>query len=228
MHHSGVLSSFGDGDDVSVIEAIERAARRNVPIDIVVMSFGAYAADDDAAPPMAYTIRRVLSRRPRHRLRRQQRVDVEAVLPRRAPGGRRRRRPRRAGAGVVLQLRRLGRRLRPGASTWSARSSCDSTTASMPIEPASSTSSAAGRRGAAPASPRRRSPVSWPRRCTSNGGTASEAWRRLRRARQKFRCPTSARLQRLILVGPQQWLPGNHFRGRGRLSVREHAVMIGR
>jgi subtilisin family serine protease len=55
-----VLSSFGDGDDVSVIAAIERAQREiEVPIDIVVMSFGAYSPDD-APPPMAYTIGRVL------------------------------------------------------------------------------------------------------------------------------------------------------------------------
>jgi subtilisin family serine protease len=59
-----VLSSFGDGDDVSVIAAIERAvwtARANrQPIDIVVMGFGAFSADD-APPPMAYTIGRLLA-----------------------------------------------------------------------------------------------------------------------------------------------------------------------
>ena len=64
IHARGVLSSFGDGDDVSVIAAIERAARAaeqdRQPIDVVVMSFGAFSADD-APPPMAYTIGRLLS-----------------------------------------------------------------------------------------------------------------------------------------------------------------------
>ena len=59
VHHAGVLSSFGDGDDVSVIAAIQRAHAWGVPIDIVVMSFGAYSIGD-RPPPMTATIRRLL------------------------------------------------------------------------------------------------------------------------------------------------------------------------
>ena len=55
----GVLPSFGDGDDVSVIAAIERADGRDVPIDIAVMSFGAYSIGD-RPPPMTATINRLL------------------------------------------------------------------------------------------------------------------------------------------------------------------------
>ena len=59
-----MLSSFGDGDDVSVIHAINRAVRwfagREERIDIVVMSFGAYGVDDKP-PPMVATIARRLS-----------------------------------------------------------------------------------------------------------------------------------------------------------------------
>lgn len=58
VHHSGVLTSYGDGDDASVIAAIERAVRRLAAkdcYDIVVMSFGTYGAQDEA-PPLADAI----------------------------------------------------------------------------------------------------------------------------------------------------------------------------
>lgn len=65
IHHAGVLSSFGDGDDASVTSAIERALRRfrrrDEHIDIVVMSFGSYAAAD-APTPMSEAIGRLLRR----------------------------------------------------------------------------------------------------------------------------------------------------------------------
>jgi subtilisin family serine protease len=65
IHHAGVLSSYGDGDDASVTSAIERALlrfrRRHEHIDIVVMSFGSYA-DSDQPPPMTEAIRRLLRR----------------------------------------------------------------------------------------------------------------------------------------------------------------------
>ena len=46
---SGVLSSFGDGDVAEVIAGLHAglAAQPDQPIDIVVMSFGAFFADDD-------------------------------------------------------------------------------------------------------------------------------------------------------------------------------------
>ena len=49
IHHRGVLTSYGDGDDASVIMGIERALadRATHPIDLVVMAFGTYA------PPVA-------------------------------------------------------------------------------------------------------------------------------------------------------------------------------
>lgn len=62
IHHRGVLTSYGDGDDASVIRAIERATRRVAPaneIDIVVMAFGTHCAND-RPPPMAGAIRRLL------------------------------------------------------------------------------------------------------------------------------------------------------------------------
>ena len=60
IHHRGVLTSFGDGDYVSVIVVIERAMRATPDdIDIVVMAFGTYGTDD-RPPPMAGAIRRLL------------------------------------------------------------------------------------------------------------------------------------------------------------------------
>jgi subtilisin family serine protease len=60
IHHRGVLTSYGDGDDASVLAAIERAV--GVPgatFDIVVMAFGAYAAGQDP-PAMARALRALL------------------------------------------------------------------------------------------------------------------------------------------------------------------------
>ncbi len=65
IHHAGVLSSYGDGDDASVTSAVERSLQRfrarNEHIDIVVMSFGSYA-DSDRPPPMTDAINRLLRR----------------------------------------------------------------------------------------------------------------------------------------------------------------------
>ncbi|HET9665464.1 MAG TPA: S8/S53 family peptidase, partial [Desertimonas sp.] len=48
VHTAGVLSSFGDGDVADVIAGLEAGlAASRTPIDIVVMSFGAFFADDD-------------------------------------------------------------------------------------------------------------------------------------------------------------------------------------
>ena len=50
VHHRGVLTSYGDGDDASVITAIQRAIRSIEPgVDIVVMAFGTYGAERRAA-----------------------------------------------------------------------------------------------------------------------------------------------------------------------------------
>jgi hypothetical protein len=59
VHHRGVLTSYGDGDDASIISAIERAMPRVHGYDIVVMAFGTYGAAD-AKPPMAEAIERLL------------------------------------------------------------------------------------------------------------------------------------------------------------------------
>ncbi|MET0324413.1 MAG: S8/S53 family peptidase [Ilumatobacteraceae bacterium] len=60
VHHRGVLTSYGDGDDASVIAAIERAVRQlGDDIDIVVMSFGTYG-ENDQPPPMAGAIEALL------------------------------------------------------------------------------------------------------------------------------------------------------------------------
>ena len=60
IHHRGVLTSYGDGDDASVIAAIQRAMRATPDdIDIVVMAFGTYGTED-RPPPMAGAIRRLL------------------------------------------------------------------------------------------------------------------------------------------------------------------------
>ena len=48
VHTAGVLSSFGDGDVSEVIAGLQKGlAATTAPIDIVVMSFGAFFADDD-------------------------------------------------------------------------------------------------------------------------------------------------------------------------------------
>ena len=48
IHTAGVLSSFGDGDVSEVIAGLQKGlAATTAPIDIVVMSFGAFFADDD-------------------------------------------------------------------------------------------------------------------------------------------------------------------------------------
>ena len=48
VHTSGVLSSFGDGDVADVIAGLQGGlAASTSPIDLVVMSFGAFFADDD-------------------------------------------------------------------------------------------------------------------------------------------------------------------------------------
>ena len=60
VHHRGVLTSYGDGDDASVIAAVQRALRATPGgIDIVVMAFGTYGTDDEP-PPMAAAIGRLL------------------------------------------------------------------------------------------------------------------------------------------------------------------------
>lgn len=54
VHHAGVLSSYGDGDDASVAAAIERIGQRfersGASLDVVVCAFGAYG---DGPPPLA-------------------------------------------------------------------------------------------------------------------------------------------------------------------------------
>ena len=61
IHHAGVLSSYGDGDDASVAAAIdrviERTSRSGEHIDVVVASFGAYG---DEPPPMAAALARLM------------------------------------------------------------------------------------------------------------------------------------------------------------------------
>jgi hypothetical protein len=60
VHHRGVLTSYGDGDDASVIAAVQRAIGATpAAIDLVVMGFGTYGTDD-RPPPMAGAIRRLL------------------------------------------------------------------------------------------------------------------------------------------------------------------------
>ena len=156
IHHAGVLSSYGDGDDASVTSAIERALRRfrqrNEHIDIVVMSFGSYA-EDDRPPPMA--------------TRSAGSCGAASSSPRRATTRRRGRASRRRSPGWSASGRWTptgaacsptsvrGSTPRRRASTSSARSSPTSTTpmrrrVRRPLP-------RAGRRGAARASPPRRS-----------------------------------------------------------------------
>jgi hypothetical protein len=61
IHHRGVLTSYGDGDDASVIAAIERATRgTDHEFDLVVMAFGTYSTSG-TPPPMATAIERLLT-----------------------------------------------------------------------------------------------------------------------------------------------------------------------
>jgi hypothetical protein len=60
VHHRGVLTSYGDGDDASVISGIQRATAADADaFDVVVMAFGTYGTED-RPPPMAGPIRRLL------------------------------------------------------------------------------------------------------------------------------------------------------------------------
>ena len=101
-------------DDATIGHGIERAADRIGPHgpDVVVMSLGAYT-DDDQPPPLAGWIEQVPRQRRGRCGGRQQRVDTTGV-PGRAPRCRRRRSARLTRPRPVLQLRRLGRRLRAG------------------------------------------------------------------------------------------------------------------
>jgi subtilisin family serine protease len=61
IHHRGVLTSYGDGDDASIIAAIERAkADAEHHFDIVVMAFAAYATTA-GPPPAATAVERLLA-----------------------------------------------------------------------------------------------------------------------------------------------------------------------
>ncbi len=61
IHHRGVLTSYGDGDDASVVAAIERATHdRSQRYDVVVMAFGAYGTTSSGTP-MAAAIERLLA-----------------------------------------------------------------------------------------------------------------------------------------------------------------------
>ena len=117
IHIDGVLSSLGDGDDQSIAAGLGRAVGRledGEQFDVIVMSLGAYTLDDEP-PPLATAIAELVdpSQDAGGRGRRKRRL-VPDVLAGRASGRRRRRRPRQRRPGVVLQLRRLGRRLRTG------------------------------------------------------------------------------------------------------------------
>ena len=60
IHHRGALTSYGDGDDASIVAAIERAiGGGRHRFDVVVMAFGTYTETPDP-PPMATAIERLL------------------------------------------------------------------------------------------------------------------------------------------------------------------------
>jgi subtilisin family serine protease len=63
IHHDGVLSSYGDGDQASVTNSVSRVLERLAaePIDVVVMSFGTYGTAGEA-PPMAAEVARLRER----------------------------------------------------------------------------------------------------------------------------------------------------------------------
>lgn len=49
VHVAGVLSSFGDGDVATVVEAFETALTHAGPFDLVILSLGGYMTDDDGS-----------------------------------------------------------------------------------------------------------------------------------------------------------------------------------
>jgi subtilisin family serine protease len=68
VHIDGVLSSFGDGDDISVADGVERAQKRIKAstldgrpgrLDLIVMSLGCYT-ESDAPPPLAQMLQRIV------------------------------------------------------------------------------------------------------------------------------------------------------------------------
>ena len=64
VHHRGVLTSYGDGDDASIAAGIDAVlARVGDEVDIVVMSFGTYCPEDLAPSATA-----AIGRLPEHTL----------------------------------------------------------------------------------------------------------------------------------------------------------------
>ena len=112
VHSAGVLSSFGDGDVYGVIRAFERVLKSIGDVDIVVMSFGTNLVGDRPG-----LFGRELTRLLGDAIgiaAAGNREHVPALLPRCPPRRHRRRRPGGGWQGLVHQLRRVGRRVRPG------------------------------------------------------------------------------------------------------------------
>jgi hypothetical protein len=156
VHIAGVLSSFGDGDVANVIGAFELADTTAGPFDIVVMSLGGYMSDDDGelfgAALRACSATGSASRRPATSRR-------PRPTSRRAPRHRRRRRARQADKAWFTNFGGWVDACAPAIDVVSTFFVGPNDDLDEPF-----TGWAAG---AAPASPRRRSPASIARRCTS-------------------------------------------------------------
>ena len=186
IHHRGVLTSYGDGDDASIVAAIERAhGRLGAPLRHRGDGVRRPTPTTGDPPPVATAVERLLgdslvvasagndaTSRPTYP------AALPGVV---AVGALDRGRPRR-----VLQLRSVGRRLHAGGRRRQhvlrrrrrprrARASCASSTAGGPA-------------GAAPASPRPKVAGVIAQELYLHGGTAHDAWARIQ-ARAGFRVP---------------------------------------
>ena len=202
IHHRGVLSSYGDGDDV-VGHRRHRAGHARPserPVDIVVMSFGTYA--DDRPPPMA-TRHRAAARRQRSVVAAAgNNATSPAVLPGGAPRCRRRRRASTAAGGHGSPTSARGSTPARRRSTSSARSSTTSTIATDDGDAARAVPRA-GRAwsGTSFAAPKVAGVIA--QELYLHGGTAHEAWDRMRATGRLPLCPTSASLVN-VLIGPER------------------------
>ena len=112
VHTSGVLSSFGDGDVSGVVAGLRAGlAASESPIDIVVMSFGGFFADDEPGL-LGESLERLLGERVLVVAAAGNQATCRPFFPAGAAEGHRRRRGHRSRAGMVLELRRMGRCLR--------------------------------------------------------------------------------------------------------------------
>ena len=182
VHHSGVLTSYGDGDHASIAHAVERAlSRAGDGYDIVVMALGTYAVGDDATA-LGEIVDRLLAARVVVASAGNDGTSRPYFPPR--SRGRRRRRAHGQGRAAFSNFGSWVDACAPGVDVVSTFfSDFDDVDADR----AASTTTAVGRGGAARASPPRGRRSDRPR-AVPRRQHAGEAWLRMSRG-SPFRLP---------------------------------------